>query len=685
MEDRYEGLRELSVLYVEDDDTLREALGTYLKKICKEVYHAPDGVKGLELFKEYFPDIVITDIDMPNMSGVEMSRLIKSISPNTNILIITGFGDSRNLLDAISIGVDYYAIKPLEMDKFENSLLKIAYKSSLIKNLQDANHFVSQYQKIVNSSAIYSKADPKGIITYVNDRFCNVSGYKREELLGKSQNIVRHPDMPKETFEHLWKTIRGGKIWRGIVKNRKKDGTTYVVDATIAPIMDANGKIVEYTSIRYEITDLVHANERMEGIAKEYEHIAQQKSDELLSILYKDENTGLNNILALQRDIRTYKDGTLYLLDVNNFNIFNKLHGFSFGDRMLAEIAQNLKHITSEDETLYKMGADRFAILSKAYDQERINDLCNGIFAYFDNAEISIDMIDNIVTFSIGVARVEESRDTIISAEFALDVSKRHGKRFRVIYSKENEEMNKERENITWLKTTRDYIVKDMIVPYYQPIVDVKTEKIYKYESLARVMDGDIIITPDRFLGAAKRLGLLSAITKSMINKTFFRFSGTDIKFSINITERDIMDGYLMEFIKLKTEKFNINPANVTFEILENLTLAKDGDFIAGTISLVKDFGCQIAIDDFGSENSNFSRLLSLKSDYLKIDGSFVVDCDKDAEKQKIISAIVQLARRLDIKTVAEYVSTKEIFETIKEIGVDYAQGYYVGKPQSSI
>lgn len=128
-----------------------------------------------------------------------------------------------------------------------------------------------------------------------------------------------------------------------------------------------------------------------------------------------------------------------------------------------------------------------------------------------------------------------------------------------------------------------------------------------------------------------------------------------------------------------------INPKNVTFEVLENLTLSNESDMVNKTIGLVKDYGCDIAIDDFGSENSNFSRLLSLRSDYIKIDAAFVKGCDQDLEKQKIIGAIVQLTKRLGIKSVAEYVSSEPIYETIKHLGVDYAQGYLFGKPEPTI
>jgi EAL domain-containing protein (putative c-di-GMP-specific phosphodiesterase class I)/GGDEF domain-containing protein len=446
--------------------------------------------------------------------------------------------------------------------------------------------------------------------------------------------------------------------------------------------MSSDGSPLEYMGIRHDITPMATQNLYLKDVAQKNEELVKAKSNALLEKLYKDEVTSLPNALALQDDIDKFENGTLYLLDINNFNIYNKIYGFAFGDALLREISKNFMFLFGGDDKLYKLSADRYALASKNYDADTIENTCDQIFAYFDNTDILVNGVEVLVNFSIGVAQIKAKHDSIVDAEFALDLSKKHGKRFKVIYDGNSNKIREELESIAWLNKTRDFIYRDLIVPYFQPIVDVQTREIYKYECLARVVDGDVVIPPLLFLGAASRLGLLTSVTKSMINKSFEYFSDKNTKFSINITERDIMDGYLVEFIKLKAERYGINPKNVTFEVLENLTLSKDGDLVNSTIGLVKDYGCDIAIDDFGSENSNFSRLLSLRSDYIKIDGAFVRDCDTDLEKQKIIDAIVQLTKRLGIKSIAEFVSSESIYETIKRLGVDYAQGYLFGKPE---
>lgn len=460
----------------------------------------------------------------------------------------------------------------------------------------------------------------------------------------------------------------------GSIKQAFESGGVDFINKPIV-LSELNARIETHLNLASYRSDL-------EAMVEEQTKVITQKSNELLQKLYFDDNTRLKNMLSLEENITKEIGNSLLLLDINNFNVFNKMHSFFYGDKILKEVAKNLNFLFSQELDVYKLSADRFAIIVQGTDVDKITSICEEIFAFFDMTEIVVEEIDNLISFNIGIAKIEKGIDNIIDAEFALDISKQHGKHFKVFYHDQLKDIEKEKEKIRWLHKTRDYINKDYIEPYYQPIVDVQTKQIYKYEALARIVDGKDVITPDKFLDAANKLGLMTSITKSMINKAFQQFANSDTKFSINITERDIMDGYLMDFIKVKAEINNINPKNVTFEILENLTLSSDSDMITKTLGLVKDYGCAVAIDDFGSENSNFGRLLSLNSDYLKIDGAFIKDCDTNYEKREIIFAVVALAKNLGIKTIAEFVSTEAIFETIKILGVDYAQGYLFGKPE---
>lgn len=410
------------------------------------------------------------------------------------------------------------------------------------------------------------------------------------------------------------------------------------------------------------------------------EFLLDMKTNEIKETLHIDKITELKNSLSLEEDIGNFQNGTLIILDINDFNIYNKLNGFLYGNKILKEVARELKNF--KEGNLYKLSVDRFAIVLKEYQPQLFESFCNSILNHFDKLVLQIDSIDNYVNFSIGITKIDGYEKTILEAEYALDYAKKQSSKSYAIYDKNSKFIQDEYENISSLKQIKGYILDKKIVPFFQPIVDVQTEKIIKYEALARIQDGDKIITPDKFLMSASRLGMMADITQQMISRVFEIFEGTNTEFSINLTQRDILDETLLDFIKTNEKKYNINLSNVTFEILESLTLVDNETKIIEMITRLKNEGSKIAIDDFGSENSNFSRLLSLQSDFLKIDGLFIQDCDSKIEKQQIIKAIVELAKTLKIKCVAEFVSSKEIFETIKLLGVDYAQGYYFGKPE---
>lgn len=410
------------------------------------------------------------------------------------------------------------------------------------------------------------------------------------------------------------------------------------------------------------------------------EFLLKVKSNEIKETLHIDKITALKNSFSLEEDIVNFQNGTLLILDINDFNIYNKLNGFLYGNKILKAVAMELKSF--KEGNLYKLSVDRFAIVLKEYQPEFFETFCNTLLRHFEKLVVKIDTIENFVTFCIGVTKIDGYEKTILEAEYALDYAKKQNSKSYAIYDKNSKFIQDEYENISSLQQTRAYILDKKIIPFFQPIVDVQTKKTIKYEALARIQDGEKIITPDKFLLSASRLGMMADITKQMISKTFEVFKNTDIEFSINLTQRDVLDETLFDFIKTKATQYKINLSNVTFEILENLTLVDNETEIKKMITSLKNEGCKIAIDDFGSENSNFSRLLSLQSDFLKIDGLFIKECDTQIKKQQIIRAIVGLAKTLGIKCVAEFVSSKEIFETIKLLGVDYAQGYYFGKPE---
>lgn len=252
---------------------------------------------------------------------------------------------------------------------------------------------------------------------------------------------------------------------------------------------------------------------------------ASQKAKELLRTLQHDANTGLANALVLREHIKKYQEGYLLFLDIDHFNNFNKLYGYLTSDKILKETATILQMLLEENMKLYKADSDRYVILASGYRKEEIEAFCKKVLAYLDVTEVEVDDCLVSLSFSIGVAAISMGFETMIQGEYALEVAKMRGGRTSYVYDGSSGSIANVQDSVEWMRQTKQFILDDRIIPFFQPIVDVKTGKIYKFEALARVIDDQKVISPVKFLGAAQRLGLLSSITKAIISKTFEAFA----------------------------------------------------------------------------------------------------------------------------------------------------------------
>ena len=296
-------LKQLRVLYVEDDPNIREKLLPVLESLFKEALGCADGLDGLETFENSKNgknkiDIIISDINMPKMDGLEMLKNIREVDSEIPFIFTTAYSDSKYTMEAIKLGVSHYIVKPLnakELLMHVQEICKVKYQQKIVEHSRIE---LERYIDVVNQVAIISKTDPKGIITFVNDIFCEISKYSREELIGQNQNIVRHPDMPSIAFKGLWEDIRAGLSWKGKIKNKDKDGEAYYVNSNVFPIYDDfDEEIVEYVGIRFLTTEEeTEKREFKKKVIQTYQEskrrdiVARTKIDQLEEQLVKYEN-----------------------------------------------------------------------------------------------------------------------------------------------------------------------------------------------------------------------------------------------------------------------------------------------------------------------------------------------------------------------------------------------------------
>jgi len=549
--------------------------------------------------------------------------------------------------------------------EYRHSMLKaLTHLINVTQHELDENiTFLDQYKMVLDESSIVSKTDDKGIITYVNEAFCEISGYSRDELMGKNHNIVRHPDNSPEIFKDLWDTIRAGKVWKNTFKNFSKTGKEYYVKSVIAPIFDERGEIVEYIAARMDVTDLI-MKERI---------IQRQLTDEL---------TGFKNRTALFADLEnSSKEPTLVVLNIDRFSNINDYFGYAAGDDLLKAFAKNIDELI-EHHHLYRISGDEFVFI--CFD-EFSNKLKEHIVEYVNNLErrkFKIGTYDISVKVSGGVAHASKS-EVYNLAHIALKEAKE--KREKVIFYNDNRALSeKTHNNIMMVNTIQSAIEGDRIVPYFQGIVDNKTRRITKYEALIRMIDDEgRVVSPFLFLEHAKKSKLYDKLTQIMIAKTFAVFETLEYDFSLNLTLHDIISKETRTFLYNALEKSSA--ANrLVFEIVETEEIENFGEVIE-FIKTVKYYGCKIAIDDFGTGYSNFSYLSKLDVDYIKIDGSLIKNINDDRDHLLTVESILHFAQKKGIATIAEFVEDEAIYAKLVELGIDYSQGYLFSVPSATV
>jgi len=394
--------------------------------------------------------------------------------------------------------------------------------------------------------------------------------------------------------------------------------------------------------------------------------------------------TNLPDNRALIEKLQNSAKVNYFLLNIDNFSNINNAYGYDIGDGILMEIAKYLTMFKPISSSMYRFCSDRFILLDENnLSVEEIQTTCESILSFFNQTELCVDDINIKISFTIGVSR-SKGLINITQAEWAMKEARNLARNSYKIFDASSSFIYKQQQDLHWMQKVKEAVDNETITAFFQPIRNNKTKKIEKYECLVRIRDDDEDISPINFMGAAKLIGGTSYITKAIINQSFKKFSNTEYEFSINITGEDLQLGYLEEILLKNVGKYGINPSRVVLEMLEDISSLGDTKTLEQLYSL-KMNGFQIAIDDFGAENSNFSRLLEIDPDYIKIDGAFIKDILTDEKSQVIVDAIIMVCRARGIKIIAEYIHSEAVQKKVEELGIDYSQGYYFGEPRKEL
>ncbi len=520
--------------------------------------------------------------------------------------------------------------------------------------------------------------DTQGNIEYVNPKFTRTTGYTLDEVIGKSPRILKSGKTSASEYKRLWDTITSGREWRGEFCNKKKNGELYWDYASISPIRNAEGVITHFLAVKEDITE-------RKNFEAQLAHLAN--CDPLTNLLNRRRfHEELENCLA---QVRRYgNNGAVLFLDVDNFKYINDTLGHQAGDKLLVDLATLLRKRMRKTDTLARLGGDEFAIILTHVDTDQAQSIAGNILESVRN-NIIVDKRQSLsITVSIGITLFPEhgdDADTLLSdADLALYKAKEGGRNRICVFTPDHKTQIESR--VGWESHIRDALKNDRFVLHFQPILDIRQNKIVGHEALLRMVNNKgELVAPINFLSIAEHCGLINEIDCWVVRKAMNlvreqRLTERGLFLEVNLSGRAFTNPELLSVIRQEFTITKINPQSLIFEItetaiIESVTAAQR--FIAN----LKSMGCRFALDDFVTGFSSFSHLKHLAVDYLKIDGVFIRDLTHNLVDQHLVKAIVEVARGLGKQTVAEFVGCKETLQLLLEYGVDHAQGYYIGLP----
>ena len=404
--------------------------------------------------------------------------------------------------------------------------------------------------------------------------------------------------------------------------------------------------------------------------------------DEYIRSVMFDKVTGIHNRNAYMEKLREYESVSVILFDIVEFSSINSLYGIEVGDFVLKSVAKKMEEYIEKDSSmsLFKVGTDQFAVMMKKILDREAYQIAKEIIDTIENNGFKSDLLKQPLNVQLQAGISSKEPYLINSATVLKSIADDQHLKIGV-YDSSYDNTIEIQQNILMVQKIKKCLLNDNVTLLFQPLVDLKTKQIVKYEGLVRLKDDDEFISPYYFLALSKKAKLYTQITHEVIRKALEIIKVDNIDLSINLSIEDIYHNETQKFIMdMLADDLEISK-RLTFELLESDEI-KDFKKVQRFIKNVKKYGCKIAIDDFGSGYSNYAYLIELDADILKIDGSLIKNLDKSENNQLVVKSIVEFAKLANIKTVAEFVENEEIESIIQHLGIDYGQGYYYSAPK---
>ncbi|NTV48743.1 MAG: EAL domain-containing protein [Geobacteraceae bacterium] len=680
------------LLTIDDEESVRSSVAAFFEDCGFTVLQACDGREGINIINTLHPDVVVTDLRMPNVDGIEVVDAVKLMDDNLPIIVLSGTGVLADAIEALRRGAWDYLSKPVvDMVELEMMVARCVERARLVKENRDYHENLELQVKqrtaelrklntaVEQSANSVVITDVNGIIEYVNPKFSEVSGYSREEVIGQNPRILKSDKQPDEYYADMWSTITAGQEWQGEFCNKTKDGKRYWELCNIAPIKDESGVITNYVAIKEDIT----------GRKINEEQLYYQANFDAL--------TGLPNryyfqkYLEMQMELinRESQYLSLMVLDIDNLKFVNDTFGHEFGDSLIKEIARRLEAVCGHSCVVSRFVGDEFTIIPPmSADVDDARQRADKVLGAMNDA-FTVKGTEIIATASIGVVLYPEDGECVESllknGEAAMYEAKKNGKNSISFYTRELNSQLEERFALE-AKLHKALDLGEFSLNY-QPQIDHTQGTVIGVEALLRwTPTGSARVSPGIFIPILEESGMIVAVGEWVLWQAcsqaveWQKLGLPALRMSVNISALQFMRSDLDVTVKRVLEVTGLDPHYLCLELTESIIMV-DSVRTVEKMAALASIGVLLSLDDFGTGYSSLEYLGRLPINELKIDISFVRRMLATKNDAAVVNTIIAMAQGLDMDLVAEGVETEEQLVYLTERGCSVIQGFYFSRP----
>lgn len=671
-------LSKMTLLYVEDDDLTRDYLALYLNRRMGMVYVAKDGREGLALFKKHRPQIVLSDIQMPHMTGLDMAGEIRKIDKFVPIIVTSGSDNAEDAERMFEMGVSRFHMKPLDPAKLTHTIQFCIRQSEMLNRLHLS---ASAFQ--ASSLAVVTTDQDRHIVA-VNDAFTRITGYSLAEVMGNNPVMLSAGKLSVDQYQEMWRALEAQGSWSGELQCQHKNGKTVFEWVTVNEVKNFQGGLTGYHFIFSDISERKMNEEKARQLTL-HDSLTHLPNRAMLESKLKE---------RLERAEQRLEYLALAYINIDHFTEINNALGVRVGDEVLYEIAQRILANVNMGDGVFSMGGDEFAVLiGHDGDKEAIRKAVEKISsAIRQPIEIRGQAFHLRESIGVGLypADGENYEQLVKSAGSAMTQAQRSGGNTYRFYDRSLSQ--RDERHILLQQGMKPGLKNNEFYMVYQPKYSLGRQRVVGAEALLRWVHPSLgPISPVEFIPLAESSGVVIEMTDWIIDTVCaqlaaWRSRGIEqVPVSINISPVHFTRGDLVLSLVKALNKWDISPSLLPIEVTEGVVMDAS-DTVLRILRELKTMGFHLSIDDFGTGYSSLKYLREMPVSELKIDRSFIIGIPEegenmDASATTIVRTIILLAADFNLTVVAEGVETECQKNFLQANDCDVIQGFWFSKP----